>query len=178
LLDALGEGLVLCDLTGRILHSNRAVTALVGDEIERGRLHSEVRAIAGLVYQQVRRGQRPEGEPGDVVAREFDTARARFTVRATYLGPGLLFGTTGVVLVAVERPAPQTLSCSQLQSRFGLTAREADVALELAHGKSNAAIAAALGISAHTARHHAEKIFLKLGVHSRGAVARIVLGGA
>ncbi|HVE79315.1 MAG TPA: LuxR C-terminal-related transcriptional regulator [Gemmatimonadaceae bacterium] len=177
LLDAVAEGLVLCDLSGRILHSNRAVSALVADEMERGRLHIEVRAVAGQVYHQVRRAQRADAGPAEVVMREFATARARFAVRGTYLGPGLLFGTSGVVLVSVERPAPQALSRPQLMTRYGLTAREADVALELAHGKSNAAIAAALGISAHTARHHAEKIFLKLGVHTRGEVTRMVLGG-
>jgi DNA-binding CsgD family transcriptional regulator len=52
-----------------------------------------------------------------------------------------------------------------------LTAREAEVARLLALGRSNGAIAAALGISAHTARHHTESVMAKLGVRSRAAVA-------
>lgn len=54
-----------------------------------------------------------------------------------------------------------------LRSRYGLTAREVEVARLLAQGRSNAAIAAALNISAHTARHHTQRVLSKLEVHSR-----------
>jgi DNA-binding NarL/FixJ family response regulator len=56
---------------------------------------------------------------------------------------------------------------AHLQARFGLTARESQVALLLAQGRSNVAIAKALGISAHTARHHTQRVLGKLKVHSR-----------
>jgi DNA-binding CsgD family transcriptional regulator len=36
-------------------------------------------------------------------------------------------------------------------------------------------IAAALGISAHTARRHSERVLAKLGVHSRREVARLLV---
>ena len=55
-------------------------------------------------------------------------------------------------------------------ARLGLTRREADVARLLARRATNKEIAAALGMSAHTVRHHAENVFVKLGVHSRRAV--------
>jgi len=55
----------------------------------------------------------------------------------------------------------------QLQERFGLTRREAEVARLLAQGRSNQAIARELKISAHTARHHTQRILSKLEVHSR-----------
>jgi DNA-binding CsgD family transcriptional regulator len=54
-----------------------------------------------------------------------------------------------------------------LQGKFGLTAREAEVALLLGQGKSNVSIAKALGISTHTARHHTQRVLGKLKVHSR-----------
>ena len=61
-----------------------------------------------------------------------------------------------------------------LAERFGLTRREEEVALLLAQGKSNQTIARELKISAHTARHHTQRILSKLAVHSRGeAGARI-----
>jgi DNA-binding CsgD family transcriptional regulator len=53
-------------------------------------------------------------------------------------------------------------------SHFGLTPREEEVALLLARGKSNQAIARELKISVHTARHHTQRILDKLEVHSRG----------
>ena len=181
LLDALGEGLVLCDQIGRIIHSNRAAAKLLTDEMERARLHGEVRAVAQALSDRMNRKSRADAAPpaaaDEVVEREFETARARFTLRATYLGAGILLGAGGAILVAVDRPAAAALSRNQLQTRYNLTSREVDVAIELAHGRSNAAIARALSISPHTARHHAEKIFLKLGVHSRAEVGRLVLGG-
>jgi len=54
-----------------------------------------------------------------------------------------------------------------LEHRYGLTPRELEVAKLLARGKSNAAIAEELRISAHTARHHTQRILSKLAVHSR-----------
>ncbi len=56
----------------------------------------------------------------------------------------------------------------------GLTAREIEVLLEVERGRSNPEIAAALCISTRTVVKHLEKIYLKLGVHSRtAAVARL-----
>jgi DNA-binding NarL/FixJ family response regulator len=56
-----------------------------------------------------------------------------------------------------------------LQERYGLTRRELEVATLLAQGRTNTAIANALHISTHTARHHTQRILGKLGVHSRAA---------
>jgi DNA-binding NarL/FixJ family response regulator len=55
-----------------------------------------------------------------------------------------------------------------LAQQFGLTRREVQVAILLAQGRSNQAIARELGISAHTARHHTQRVLSKLDVHSRG----------
>jgi DNA-binding CsgD family transcriptional regulator len=54
---------------------------------------------------------------------------------------------------------------------YGLTRREAEVAILLSLGASDRLVAARLGISAHTARKHAEHIFSKLGIHTRKALA-------
>jgi DNA-binding NarL/FixJ family response regulator len=58
---------------------------------------------------------------------------------------------------------------SYLQDRYGLTRRELEVARLLAQGRTNTAIAEALHISTHTARHHTQRVLGKLGVHSRAA---------
>lgn len=50
-----------------------------------------------------------------------------------------------------------------------LTGREREVLDWLSQGKSNAEIGIILGISAHTVKHHLEKIFAKLGVENRHA---------
>lgn len=63
----------------------------------------------------------------------------------------------------------------RLVTRFGFTRREAEVALLLAGGSPNSAIAQALGISEHTARHHTRRVLLKLGLHSRARAGSVVL---
>jgi two-component system, NarL family, response regulator LiaR len=72
----------------------------------------------------------------------------------------------------------------QAQRREGpldvLTPRERDVLTRFTLGRRPAEIADELGVSAHTVRTHTNKIFVKLGVHSRleaVAVARGALGG-
>jgi DNA-binding CsgD family transcriptional regulator len=62
----------------------------------------------------------------------------------------------------------------RLADKFGLTPREADVALLLADGSSNAAVARALAISPHTARHHTQHILAKLGVRSRARAGAVI----
>jgi DNA-binding CsgD family transcriptional regulator len=50
-----------------------------------------------------------------------------------------------------------------------LSKREREVLVWVSRGKSNAEIGIILGISAHTVKHHMEKIFSKLGVENRHA---------
>ncbi|MDB4980016.1 MAG: DNA-binding response regulator, partial [Myxococcales bacterium] len=57
-----------------------------------------------------------------------------------------------------------------------LTRREAEVATLIASGRPTKQIAGCLSISTHTARHHTERVFEKLGVRSRAAVAALVFG--
>jgi len=82
----------------------------------------------------------------------------------------------GAALRSLERLAPKWPTADQLRPRYGLTAREAEVALLVARGASEKAIARELGISASTARHHTEKVFVKLGVRARAQVAPLLLG--
>jgi DNA-binding NarL/FixJ family response regulator len=63
--------------------------------------------------------------------------------------------------------SPATGRATNGDTRYGLTRREHQVAELLARGKSNATIARQLGISAHTARHHTQRVLAKLEVHSR-----------
>ena len=72
---------------------------------------------------------------------------------------------------------PTPGQADQAQVAAGLSRREMEVARELAAGRTTAQAAAALGISVHTARHHAERAYAKLGVRSRAALGAL-LGGA
>lgn len=68
----------------------------------------------------------------------------------------------------LRSPPPAAVPAAlRLQDEYGMTPREVEVALLLATGLSNNALARQLGISPHTARHHTQRVLGKLGVHSR-----------
>ncbi|MEA1647964.1 response regulator transcription factor [Nitrospirillum sp. BR 11164] len=62
-----------------------------------------------------------------------------------------------------------------LQQALGLTAREAEVLVWIAHGKSNRDISDILGISPRTVNKHLEQIFVKLGVENRASAAAVAV---
>jgi len=63
-----------------------------------------------------------------------------------------------------ERPSPRPLS-----------AREIDAMDQLAPGKSNKEVAAALGVAEQAAKNHVARVMRKLGVRSRHDAARMAL---
>ncbi|MDO9415025.1 DNA-binding response regulator [Pararhizobium sp.] len=58
-----------------------------------------------------------------------------------------------------------------LRQHFSVTAREAEVLLWIAKGKSNRDIGDILGLSARTVNKHLEQIYVKLGVENRASAA-------
>lgn len=73
------------------------------------------------------------------------------------------------------RGGPIDWSAETLQSTLSLTAREADVLLWVAQGKTNPETALILGIQPYTVRTHLEHVFAKLGVETRHAAALCAL---
>jgi ATP/maltotriose-dependent transcriptional regulator MalT len=65
---------------------------------------------------------------------------------------------------------------SAVPASLGLTAREEEVILLVAAGHANREIAGELVISVNTVRKHLERIYSKLGVHTRTAAAARALG--
>lgn len=70
---------------------------------------------------------------------------------------------------------PDFSSYAPLQPAFGLTAREAEVLLWVAQGKSNGDVAAILDMSEKTAKQHLGACFQKMGVESRTAATLAAL---
>ena len=64
--------------------------------------------------------------------------------------------------------------CAALAAEHGLTARELDVLVLLAHGRSVPYVQEALSISQGTAKSHAHNIYRKLGISSRQALLDMV----
>jgi DNA-binding NarL/FixJ family response regulator len=59
--------------------------------------------------------------------------------------------------------------------RFGaLTAREAQIALEIAYGKTDHEMAETMGVAFSTIRTHINHLYGKLGIRNRAALARLI----
>ena len=125
--------------------------------------------------RRLARGLVAPGRPSPVLSTQdvVDTPSGTYRLRVRPLSAS--DGRTGAV-VSVERtsllPPP-----GAIRKRFDLTPREAEVALLLAEGLTDAEIAEGLFISVHTARRHSGQVLKKLDVSSRAAVAMTLLRG-
>jgi DNA-binding CsgD family transcriptional regulator len=174
-LDAVAEPIVAFDADGRELHRNGALTRLLAEDPERMRIEADLlhlaRGLRRLAFPLA--GERGAGPAP--IQREVRTARGRYTLRGALLPPGAFGpGETAMVSVAAEVAAALP-SADVVRVRFGLSRREAEVALVVAEGLPNEAIAERLFVSKHTVRHHVEAVLSKLGVTGRAAVAARLL---
>ena len=60
-----------------------------------------------------------------------------------------------------------SVKCVAIARDYGLTNREFDVLVRLAHGRSGAFIADELTLSENTVKGHTKRLYAKLGVHTR-----------
>jgi pSer/pThr/pTyr-binding forkhead associated (FHA) protein len=75
----------------------------------------------------------------------------------------------------VSASAAATTATSSVGSvRASLSAREWEVAMHVARGLTNPDVAKALGIGRRTVATHLERIYERLGIHSRAALANLV----
>ena len=164
LIDRLTDAVLLFDADGQEVYRNRALRDLLRREPDASLL---IQAAASLAAESVT--SRPSAPLSS--QRTLSLAGGRYQLRLGY-PPQFRERDQGRLLV-IERtslyPSP-----SSLQDRFGLTPRQAEVALLLAQGLSNDAIAGELTISSHTARHHVQEILSKMGLSSRAAVPHVL----
>jgi DNA-binding NarL/FixJ family response regulator len=71
--------------------------------------------------------------------------------------------------------APDFSSSTPIQRELGVTAREAEVLLWVAQGKSNADVASLLGMSEKTVKQHLGNIFDKLGCENRTSASLLAI---
>jgi DNA-binding CsgD family transcriptional regulator len=172
-LDLLEDGAVVFDAGGRkVLARNRAMVSLAraepdGANLERTLLQA---AAAAAWPHAATKGRLQDSSPHALSRGWLSRSGVSYRIRAVRL-PGGSLGPRETVLVLVERVGPAVPAPAELMTLFGFTLREAEVAYRLAYGHSNRKIAAELGVSPHTVRHHAEAVFLKAGVSSRKALA-------
>jgi DNA-binding CsgD family transcriptional regulator len=169
LLDTIEHGIVLLRSDCFPCYSNSTAERLLTADSERGVLARELRSVSRSAFDS------GAHHPMEV---EVATHAGWYRMRATLLLQKIKEISNRTVLVTIERAEANLPSSEFLMRRFSMTSREADVALRLARGARNAAIASELHISPHTARHHTESVLAKLGVHARGEVARAIVDGS
>lgn len=172
-LDRAGQAAALYSTLGVPLQQNGRLRELLAGEPERGRLREEMDALARVLAARWSVPNRGAAAQPIEPRAHVRGAAAEYRLLAGYLDPELI-GAEGV-LVTVERRWPALPLPAELTARFTLTAREAEAALLLAQGLTDAAIAQRLAISTHTARRYSERVLRKLGLHSRSAVAITLL---
>lgn len=173
-LDRIGRAAAIYSMGGRPLHRTDALARLLDAEPESATL---LQSLDRLVRDVVAccRPQREKGDTtGIVQARtRVRCGGAEYALVAGWLESALIG--TEAVLVSVERRRLRFPVPRELTARFGLTGREAEVALLLAQGLTDGAVARHLALSPHTARRYSERVLTKLGIHSRAAVAFTIL---
>ena len=170
LLDTLSEGaLVLDAATGALVHRNRALRTMLDADAAAPML-SEAGCQLAQRWRRLRTVPRPAAN-GAALLRDVRFATTHAVYRLWCMALQLGHPVPNQTVVLVERMGLPLPPAAHLRTRFRLTARETQVALLLAEGASDADIGRALGMSIHTARHHGERVFTKVGVHSRKALA-------
>ncbi|WP_172331027.1 response regulator [Mangrovicoccus sp. HB161399] len=157
-LDAAGRSLLALDDGGALLWSTPRAEEILADLFEDGRLVPS-EALAGRLLSM----------------RGVPDSRSRLTLgdrelEFQYLAP--VRAGESLYRVTESRPGARE---AVLRDRFGLTAREAEVLLWLAAGKSNQDIADILGNSAATVKKHLLQIYAKLGAENRATAAAMAV---
>jgi DNA-binding CsgD family transcriptional regulator len=175
LMDELQHPVLVLDSQGRERLRSRALTNVLS-AVQDGDVILRAMISAGNKILQLRKvnGKTASSLPLDVGERILRTPAATYGIAACAI-PAMWTNAPGV-LIYLRTGSPPLPDERSIAAATQLTAREAEVARCLAEGLSNRDIATRLGISRHTVRHHAERIFDKLDVHSRKALALKLFG--
>ncbi len=177
-LDAVPVGLFFIGPSRRVIHANGQAIRMLDMDAGEEQIRREIDAFVCSLCTTGQHLGLSNGSRGvrEIAAQEISTAGGRYRLRGSFIGLDL-WGIGSTLLVTLEAAPPEPISQEAVRERFGLTRKEAEVALLLAQRKSTPEIARELHSSPHTIRHHVRRVLAKLGVHSRRAVAATLEAG-
>ena len=178
LLDAIPEAVLMYDASGGLVHANSRAAELFGMPGSTGlgaQVRTEAQRMAWSLAAAAQRSMASStGESmNQPTTREVRADGRVYRLRGT-LATGWMPGNEAGVLVTAAFELVNPLTDLELRSRYGLSAREIEVARLVANGLSNAEVAEKLGVSYFTARNHVERLLSKLGVGNRSRVGAVL----
>ena len=185
---SVGFGIVLVDVDMRILAANSIAETMLsgaGSNLVRmsGRLFAADNASMARLRAMVANVCAPAGDVvpglgGDLIIRSSNELQANLAVSVTAL-PGISEGLplvgkrAAVFLKQTGGSLPANLR-AHVQACFGLSPREAELAVALASGLKLRMAAENAGIKFSTARAYLEKVFLKTGTHQQSQLVALL----
>jgi DNA-binding NarL/FixJ family response regulator len=163
-LDATGRSLMALDDEGRLLWSTPQADVLLAEIFSSGEKRQNLLPPTVITRLVQLRGDHRPGSNAFVF--DFGARRASF-IYLSRIGPNEF-----LYRLSEEQSGTRAII---LQNQFGLTAREAEVLVWIAAGKSNRDISEILGISPRTVNKHLEQVFVKLGVENRATAAALAV---
>lgn len=174
LFDTMESAMACFDAGGQLVQQNSAMTRLLSAEPGREQLLARMRgAASALALSTQRTARRGPDDRLPSPWNEFRTSTKQYRMSTSILPAGLL-ASYSMIVVSLDLLTVQQRSDAQLVASYGLTSREIEVSRLLASRQSTSEIAEMLGMSVHTARRHTEHVLMKLGVHSRREVQRVL----
>ncbi|MEP6781270.1 MAG: helix-turn-helix transcriptional regulator [Gemmatimonadaceae bacterium] len=167
-IDSSTDGMTLILPDGQTLHQNPSLRRMIAMEDASNSIESAIEKCAAASVRRTMNWNSPTGST--MVQGQHGR---EYTLYASALS-----GTFGIpqhtTLVTVIEATAQLPLVGEIQRRFGLTSRQAQVARLLAGRLSDAEIASRLGVSWHTIRSHVDHIFVAMRVNSRQQIAELI----
>jgi DNA-binding CsgD family transcriptional regulator len=178
LLNAIPEAVLMYDGSGGLVHANPRAAELFGMPGASGSgasVRTEAQRMAWSLAASAQRAiaQANSGSIPTEAMREVRADGRVYRLRGT-LASGWMPGGEAGVLVTAAFELVNPLTDLELRGRYGLSAREIEVARLVASGLSNQEVAEKLGVSYFTARNHVERLLSKLGVGNRSRVGAVL----
>lgn len=183
-LDQLPGGVLLLSAEERLIYANCAADRILregdGLSLRTGVLSAANPRTHALIQRAIRAAARLDAFPPDshTVLVERKSARRAYQLvalplrRKFPLVAGLGMPAVLVLITDPERELP--ISTHLIQSLYGLTPKEAELAKRLSAGMSPQQAGVALGMSYETARTHLKHIFDKMGVRRQSELAALI----
>jgi DNA-binding CsgD family transcriptional regulator len=178
-LDEISEGVVFMNCEGRLIWHNQAFDKLLTENSEGHLLVASVIELAADFHQQLfGEHGRHSGDPDlRTIARSVNVGRLDHEIACTLMPEGML-GPESHLICLIRRSASRWTNYGErLRRTWGLTEREAQVAVECLRGKKNLEIAEQLRISVETVNKHLDKVYQKAAVRGRSELAYRLLDG-